>query len=92
MLFKSIDKKIEDLGFTKVNEDEYGAEYKRYNKKYGYSQAVYIGHKKSGRHTIQSYDKNLSDEKGIGNTCVGLTYREMKLFTKKMAKMGLKSV
>ena len=91
-MFKSIDKKIEDLGFTKISEDKYGAEYRRKNEQCGYIHTVYIGHKKSGRHIIQSYDENLSDEKGIGNTCVGLTYREMKLFTKKMAKMGLKSV
>lgn len=32
--------------------------------------------------------KGLSDNKGIGNTCVGLSGYEMKLFYKKMKQMG----
>lgn len=31
------------------------------------------------------------DNKKIGNICVGLTYYEMKLFMKKMRKIGLAS-
>lgn len=31
------------------------------------------------------------DNKKIGNTCVGLTYYEMKLFMRKMRKIGLVS-
>lgn len=42
--------------------------------------------KKNGKHIIQSYDKELLDKKGIGNTCVGLTYYETKLIMKKMRK------
>ena len=42
--------------------------------------------KKSGKHIIQSYDKDLIDNKKIGNTCAGLTYYEMKLFMKKNEK------
>lgn len=90
-LFKSIDEKLNEIGFTKVADNKYGAEYERYNEAYGYTQCVDLLHKLSGRHIIQSYDKELFDEKKIGNTCVGLTYYEMKLFLKKMRKIGLKS-
>lgn len=54
-------------------------------------QRVDIWHKASGRHILQSYDRDLMDEKKIGNTCVGLTGYEMKLFLKKMKKLGLYS-
>lgn len=57
---------------------------------YGYIQSLCLLHKKSGKHIVQSYDKNLIDEKKIGNTCVGLTMYEMKLCLKKMKQMGWK--
>jgi hypothetical protein len=50
-----------------------------------------ILHKASGKHIVQSYDKELFDSKKIGNTCVGLTYYEMQLAQKKMKKLGYKS-
>ena len=79
---KTIDDKIEELEFVKVEGSEYGAEYERYNTKYKYTHAVHIIHKSSGKHIIQSYDKESSSVEGsIG---VGLTYSEIKLFTKKM--------
>lgn len=87
-LFKSIDEKIEEMGFKKVEEGKYGVEYERYDEKYKYTQCVSILHKASGRHILQSYDKGLPDNKGIGNTCVGLSGYEMKLFYKKMKQMG----
>lgn len=87
-LFKSIDEKIEEMGFKKTNEDKYGVEYERYSEKYKYTQRVSILHKASGRHILQSYDTGLFDSKGIGNTCVGLSGYEMKLFYKKMKQMG----
>lgn len=31
-LFKNIDDKLKEIGFTKVSDDEYGACYERYNK------------------------------------------------------------
>lgn len=82
-LFKSVDEKLYDIGFVKVREDEHGCEYDK-NKQFGYIQKVVIVRKKSGRHILQSYDPEL-----IGNTCVGLTGYEMKLFIKKMKKIGL---
>lgn len=90
-LFKSIDDRLKEIGFTKVLENEYGASYERDDKKYKYTQCVDLSYKKSGKHIIQSYDKDLMDNKKIGNICVGLTYYEMKLFMKKMRKIGLAS-
>lgn len=84
MFFKSIDKKIEKLGFKKVKDNEFVVSYERENKKFNYTQVVDIYHKQNGNNIIQSYDKNLFDSKNIGNTCVGLTYTETKLFLRKM--------
>ena len=88
---KTVDEKLFDLGFVKKREDKYGVEYSRKNKTYGFTQEVHILHKQSGRHILQSYDPDLSDEKKIGNSCVGLTGYEMKLFLKKMKEIGLYS-
>ena len=88
-MLKTVDQKIEDLGFRIIKNDKYGIIYKRWNgsdEEDGYEQIVAILHKKSGKHIIQSYCPSLFDNKCIGSTCVGLTYNEMKLFTKKMKK------
>lgn len=90
-LFKTVDEKLAKIGFTKEKEDKYGCVYKRKNKKYNFTQKVVIGHKKSGRHILQSYDSELGDSEGIGNTCIGLTGYEMKLFLKKMKQMKMYS-
>lgn len=90
-LFKTVDEKLAEIGFTKEKEDKYGCEYKRKDKKYNFTQKVDILHKKSGRHILQSYDPDLGDGEGIGNTCVGLTGYEMKLFLKKMKRMKMYS-
>ena len=90
-LFKTVDEKFEEIGFVKVAEDKrYYAHYQRDDKEYSFVQTLYLCHKASGRHIVQSYDENLSDTKGIGNTCVGLTMYEMKLCIKKMKQMGWK--
>jgi hypothetical protein len=88
-LFKTVDEKLMEIGFQKINDDEYAVTYERKNEMYGYTQILDIIRKASGRHILQSYDKNLFDDKMIGNTCVGLSYYEMKLATKKM-KMKMK--
>lgn len=90
-LFKTLDAKLKEIGFIKVNEDHYGVRYKRKDDKHGFVQTVAILHKGSGRHILQSYDAELMDQKNIGNTCVGLTGYEMKLFIKKMKQVGLYS-
>lgn len=90
-LFKTVDEKLAEIGFTKEKEDKYGCVYKRKDKKYNFTQEVVIEHKKSGRNILQSYDPDLGDGEGIGNTCVGLTGYEMKLFLKKMKRMKMYS-
>lgn len=90
-LFKTVDEKLAEIGFTKEKEDKYGCVYKRKDKKYNFTQEVVILHKKSGRHILQSYDPDLGDDKGIGSTCVGLIGYETKLFLKKMKEMKMYS-
>ena len=87
-MFKNIDKKFEEIGFIKTVENEYQVIYERKNEIFNFTQALVICCKASGKNIVQSYDKDLFDIKGIGNTCVGLTYYEMKLVSKKMRKLG----
>lgn len=91
-MFKNIDKKFEEIGFIKIKEDKYGATYERKDTEHNFTQVLDILHKASGRHIVQSYDKDLMDTKNIGNTCVGLSYYEMKLVLKKMKKLGYNRV
>lgn len=86
-LFKNVDEKLADIGFKKIKENKHLCEYNRKNNEFGYLQKVVISYKKSGQHILQSYDPELFDYEGIGNTCVGLTGYEMKLFLKKMKKI-----
>ena len=65
------------FGFRKTEENEHAVVYERWIQKFGYVQVVCIQRKDSGKHIIQSYDKNTFDEKKIGNTCVGLDIKEM---------------
>lgn len=90
-LFKTVDDKLADIGFVKVKEDKYGVRYERKDIEHGFTQSVDILHKASSKHILQSYDGMLTDQKKIGNTCVGLTGYEMKLFLKKMKQIGLYS-
>ena len=87
-MFGNIDKKFEKIVFLKVEDNKYGARYERKNEKYNYTQVLAILHKANGRHIVQSYDENLFDSKNIGNTCVGLTYYEIKLIKRKMRQLG----
>ena len=89
-LFKTTDEKFKEIGFEKIEESKYGVRYERKVPVYNYTQVIYLGHKASGMHLTQSYDKDLIDEKKIGNTGVGLTMYEVKLCLKKMKQMGWK--
>lgn len=91
-LFETVDDKLNDIGFVKVEEDKYGVDYERKNNEFNYTQVVSILHKASGKHILQSYDKDLMDEEKIGNVGIGLTGYEMKLFLKKMKQIGLYSI
>ena len=91
-IFKTIDEKLANIGFEKIKENEYGASYARKNTRHNYTQIVELGHKESGYHLCHSYDKDLFDTKLIGNTNVGLTMYEMKLFYKKMKEIDWKPI
>ena len=86
-LFKSIDDKFKEIGFIKIDEDEYGVLYRREEVKYNYAHCIEIIHKLSGRHIVISYQKDINNE-GFNNA-VGLTVYETKLVLKKIKKMGL---
>ena len=87
----SVDNKIAALGFRKVYESERSCHYERYDAEHGFYQTVYIQRRTVwNEFRIQSYDENLMDKKGIGNTCVALTIEETKLFYKKMKQMTRK--
>ena len=83
-----IDKRILKLGFVKTVENKFCVIYERNID--GYLHKVALIYKTSGRHLIQSYDPTLCDEQHIGNTSVGLTYKENRLFLKKMKRLGWK--
>lgn len=87
-LFKTIDEKFKEIGFMKVEENNFGVVYERQNKNPNYLQKLHLVHKQSGKHLIQSYDPYLMDDKKIGNTGVGLTMYEANLCIKKMKQMG----
>ena len=89
-LSNSVDEKLQEIGFIKVEEGDYLTRYQRKNEKYNYVQTLDLCHKSSGRHIAYSCDENLSDTKGIGNTCVGITMYEMSLCIKKMKQLGWK--
>lgn len=89
-IFKSVDSKFEEIGFKKVREDKFGATYERFIEKFNYTHTIDLVHKSDGRHRIMSYDANLRDVNGIGNTGVGLTMYETELCLKKMKSLGWK--
>ena len=47
-IIKSVDEKLKDIGFTKVDDNEHIVSYVRYVGDYEYTQVLDICHKKSG--------------------------------------------
>lgn len=88
MLWKSTDKKLEELGFVKVSEDSYGAYYEKHHTKYGYTQVLAVAYKTSGNHLIHSYEKELN-KSGLNNS-IGLSLYEAKLALRKAKELGYK--
>lgn len=88
-LFKSIDKKFEEIGFLKISENKYGVSYERYNKEFNYIQRLDIIHKLNGKHIVQSYD--FTNTTSSYSPVVGLTGYELKLVLKKMKELRLYS-
>lgn len=77
----NVEKKIEKLGFSKIEESRYGAYYQKQTDRYLHRVDILW---KQGNAILQSYDPNLIDVDGIGNTCVGLSHAEMLVFAQKM--------
>lgn len=69
-MFKSTDKKLEEIGFKKVREDKWAVVYERYNDIDKYMQVLTIVHKTDGNSIIQSYDKDTFDKHFKGNRCM----------------------
>lgn len=85
-----VDDQLAKIGFRKVHEDVRRVHYERYNEKYGYYHTVVIERRSVwNEFRLQSYDENLIDKKGVGNTNVALTIYEVKLFLKKMKQKEL---
>lgn len=87
-LFKSVDERLKDLGFIKLDEDNFGVSYVKDVKKYGFRQRLDIMHKASGKHLIQSYQEGTNSD-GFNNV-VGLSYEETKLAMKKYRQLKKK--
>ena len=86
----TVDQKLAKIGFNKVYEDVRRVHYERYDKKYDYYHTVRIERRSVwNEFRLQSYDENLIDKKGVGNTNVALTIYEVKLFLKKMKQKEL---
>lgn len=81
---KSANQLMEKEGYTCIEDNDSIVEYQRYNKQFNFMHNVIIMHKKNGPALIQSYDPGLFDAKGIGNTCVGISRKELKILFKKM--------
>ena len=82
MSHTKIDASLQEIGFIKSYESKYITGYTRYNKQFNYYHNVDLGHKRSGAHIVQSYDRDT-------NECVGLTFYELTLFQMKMEELGL---
>lgn len=81
----TVDERLAKMGFTKVYEDVRRVHYERHDKKYNYYHTVCIERRSVwNEFKLQSYDENLIDKKGIGNTNVALSTTELQLFLKKM--------
>ena len=81
----TVDDKLAKIGFSKVYEDIRHVHYERYDEKYKYYHTVVIERRSVwNEFRLQSYDENLIDKKGVGNTNVALSTSELKLFLKKM--------
>jgi len=90
IFFKTIDEKLNDIGFIKMDETKYGVKYQRVNNECNYIQCLDLLHKASGKHLIQSYQKDLNKD-GFNNM-IGLTIYESKLAVRKMKQMGYKEI
>lgn len=88
-LFRNVDEKLKDLGFRKVNENEFGVSYiKEASIAAKYNHVISIVSKLNGNHLIQSYEEKVNTDNF--NNVVGLTYKETKLAMKKYRQLKRK--
>lgn len=91
-LFKSVDNRLKELGFEKVEaENKYGACFMRVvpiNSDDSYIHRLDIIHKANGNHLIQSYQEGVNSD-GLNNM-VGLNYEATKLAMKKYRQLKRK--
>ena len=90
MLFRSADKKLAEIGFIRVEDEDSPAFelYRRINKKHECVQYLEINYSNDGCHSVLSYSRELHDRKYPGKTSVGLTAYEMRLCVRKMQELG----
>lgn len=89
ILFRIADKKLAEIGFIKVEENETMTMFRRVNKKLGYTQHLALIRGENGQHIVLSYDRGLRNRRDhIGNNADGLTMYEMKLCVRKMRELG----
>lgn len=87
LFFKNIDEKLAELGYVQEAETLNSVVY--YKEHTHFTQKVVIERKEWGDLCIRSYDPNTFDCKS-NNSCVGLTYADLKLFAKKMKEIESK--
>lgn len=90
-MFNNIDKKFRRIGFVKSKEDLSGTRYVRLqdNDDFHYH-VIDITRKRNGEYNVKSFEKNSFnvDNVYMEDTCIALTYYELKLVLKKMKKLG----
>ena len=83
--FKSVDEKLEAIGFKKIEESEYIVVYERQQHP-EYVQVLELGRHEDGHHRICSYQKGVNSD-GFNNA-LWLTVYEAHLASKKMKQKG----
>ena len=92
ILFRIADKKLAEIGFIKVEENETMTMFRRVNKKLGYTQHLALIRDEDGQHIALSYDRGLRNRRDrVGDNADGLTVYEMKLCVRKMRELGWKT-
>lgn len=82
----SADERIAALGFRKVHEHPLCVQYERENTKFGYTEVLEFGHKKSGKHLVFLYEKKTNSD-GFSNV-IGMAEQELKAAVKKLKELG----
>lgn len=90
MRIKTLDKKLADLGFNKVNDTPDYLRYERLDRLYNFYHCVTIEHLDNCVYYIKSFAEYQTEESINYNSqihAVGLTYEASNLFTRRMKAM-----